>query len=211
MIRLVTFGWAVAILMVSCAAETSGGSPQASLGPRDTSLTREIGGDSVLGTKVAGVILPDVSNDGAPFEVIADADGILVVYFGYTSCPDVCPTTMADLRQALVEMGDTADRVSVAMITVDPDRDVDETLTSYVQYFVPGAHALRTRDDDVLRDAADAFRADYSVTKVPDGRVEVAHSPWLYAVDDEGILRAVWAFGAEPEAIAAELTSLLSD
>ncbi|MCZ7534257.1 MAG: SCO family protein [Acidimicrobiia bacterium] len=210
MIKFLAFGWAVTILMVSCAAESSQGDPSSTLGPRDSSLTREIGGDSVLGNDVSGITLPDVSNGGAPFDMIADRGGVLVVYFGYTSCPDVCPTTMADVRQALSEMGDDADGISVAMVTVDPDRDIDETLTDYIQYFVPEAHALRTEDDNVLRAAADAFGADYGVTKAPDGRVDVAHSPWLYAVDDEGVLRVIWAFGASPESIASDLSDLLA-
>ncbi len=210
MIKLLAFGCAVTISMVSCTSESSQDAPLSTLGPRDTSLTREIGGDSVLGTRMSDVALPDVSNEGVPFEMIAEEGGVLVVYFGYTSCPDVCPTTMADVRQALSEMGDAADEISVAMVTVDPARDTDEILADYIQYFVPGAHALRTEDDEALRAAADVFGADYGVTKAADGRVEVAHSPWLYAVDDEGVLRVVWAFGASPEAIAADLTDLVS-
>lgn len=210
MIRSVAIGCAVMVLLGSCAAPSSSGTTTLTLGPGDTSLTRPIGGDSVLGADVSAITLPDVANDGAPFEMIAGEGGALVVYFGYTSCPDVCPTTMADLRTALATMGDTADRVSVAMVTVDPDRDVNQVLTDFIQYFVPGAHALRTEDSEALQAAGDAFGATFGVTKGSDGQVTVAHSPWLYAVDDQGALRIVWAFGTKPEAIAADLTDLLA-
>lgn len=208
MIRSVALACAVMILMASCA--TPSDTTSLTLGPGDTSLTRPIGGDSVLGADVSAVTLPDVANNGAPFGMIADQGGVLVVYFGYTYCPDVCPTTMADLRKGLVAMGDAAQRVSVAMVTVDPDRDVDAVLTEFIQYFVPGAHALRTEDSEVLQAAGDAFGATFGVTKGSDGQVTVAHSPWLYAVDDEGVLRVVWAFGTKPETIAADLTDLLA-
>ncbi len=159
---------------------------------------------------VGDASLPDASSGGASFAMRAPEGELLIVYFGYTACPDVCPTTLADLKSALRDMGDDADRVQVAMATIDPDRDTDEIISRYVQSFIPGAHGLRAQDDDSLRAAADVFGADYGVTKASDGRVEVAHSPWLYAVDDEGILGVVWAFGADPEAIAADLTDLLS-
>ena len=91
--------------------------------------------------QVDAVTLPDVSNGGEPFEFRAADGGLLVVYFGYTNCPDVCPTTMADLRTALGDIGDDADRVDVAMVTIDPDRDTP-VLTDYVQSFVPDAQVV---------------------------------------------------------------------
>jgi protein SCO1/2 len=157
---------------------------------------------------VGDVRLPDASAGGAEFALRADPGGILVVYFGYTSCPDVCPTTLAGLRDALAELGDAAAKVSVAMITVDPNRDTGEILTGYVQSFVPAAHALRTDDADLLRAAADAFGASYDVTVTADN-YEVAHTAHLYAVDAAGDLRVTWPFGAEPAAIASDLRILL--
>jgi protein SCO1 len=66
----------------------------------------------------------------------ADDGEVLLVYFGYTSCPDICPTTMADIRLALEACHrDLAERVSVAMVTVDPERDTTEVLTGYLGYF----------------------------------------------------------------------------
>ncbi|HEX7094444.1 MAG TPA: copper chaperone PCu(A)C [Acidimicrobiales bacterium] len=160
---------------------------------------------------VNDIVLPDAASDGQPLRLQAE-DGLLVVYFGYTSCPDVCPTTMSDLRRALGELqADKATQVDVAMITVDPARDTPEVLTRYVRSFFPDGHALRTDDAALLRRAADAFGADYSVSTTDDGRTEVTHTGFLYAVDRAGRLRVQWAFGTSSETIAQDLSRLLDE
>jgi protein SCO1/2 len=158
---------------------------------------------------LSGTSLPDASAGGADFAMQAPAGEILVVYFGYTACPDVCPTTMADLRSALRDLGDDAAAVNVAMATIDPDRDTDEVISGYVQSFVPGAHGLRTADPAELRAAADAFGADYDVSETEEGGYEVIHTAHLYAIDDAGLLQVTWPFGTEPEDIARDLQILL--
>lgn len=160
--------------------------------------------------QVAEVSLPDAAGGRLPMR--AEDDGLLLVYFGYTSCPDVCPTTMSDLRAAIGRL-DAADqqRVEVAMITIDPARDSGDLLTRYVRTFVPDGHALRTDDDAELRAAADAFGADYSVTSDADDDPAVAHTAWVYVVDDAGRLRVQWSFGTPAEDIAADLGLLLTD
>ncbi|MEA2001894.1 MAG: SCO family protein [Actinomycetota bacterium] len=158
---------------------------------------------------VSHATLPDASVGGTDFAMQAPAGEILVVYFGYTSCPDVCPTTLADLRSALRKMGDDASRVKVAMATIDPGRDTADIITGYVQSFVPAAHALRTDDDSALRAAADTFGADYGVSISDEGEYDVIHTAHLYAVDDAGQLQVTWPFGTEPEAIALDLDILL--
>lgn len=158
---------------------------------------------------VSGFSLPEASGDGGDFVMVAGDGEVLVVYFGYTSCPDVCPTTMADTRVALEQLGDDAERVEVAMVTIDPARDTGERLTSYVQSFVPGAHALVTADDGVLRDVADAFGVSYEVIDDGEGEPEVSHTGFLYAVDDAGDLQVSWAFGTPADDIAHDLRLLL--
>ncbi len=95
---------------------------------------------------VAEFSLPDLSNDGAPFALRAEPDNLLIVYFGYTNCPDFCPTTMSDLRIAqnriAEEHPELGDRISEAMITVDPDRDLP-ILADYVGSFFADGHAPR--------------------------------------------------------------------
>jgi protein SCO1/2 len=158
---------------------------------------------------VSSVSLPDASQEGQPFTTVPDDGDVLLVYFGYTSCPDVCPTTMADVSAARADLGDEADRVDLAMVTIDPERDTAETLTVYVQTFVEEGHALRTDDPAALRGAAGAFGADYAVTTGPSGAPEVSHTGSLYAVDDTGHMVLQWPFGTPAEDVAADLDRLL--
>ncbi|MGH9132694.1 MAG: SCO family protein [Ilumatobacteraceae bacterium] len=154
------------------------------------------------------VALPDVSQGGEPFELRARPGGLLVVYFGYTNCPDVCPTTMSDLRAARRQLGDDTERVDVAMVTIDPDRDTD-LLAGYVDSFVEGGHALATSDAADLRAVADRFGVTYLVETNASGEIEVAHSPQLYVVDDTGQLALTWQFGVTPDDLAGDLQQLL--
>lgn len=160
---------------------------------------------------VGDVTLPEASNGDAAFSTKADDGQLLVVYFGYTSCPDVCPTTLADLRSAVATLDGDSDRIDVAFITVDPGRDTEDEVTSYVRVFFPDGIALRTEDDVALQEAADAYGAAYEVASGPDGAIEVAHSAFLYAIDSEGMIKVQWPFGMTSEHIANDLAYLLND
>jgi protein SCO1/2 len=159
---------------------------------------------------VSGIVLPDITN-GVDMAFIAAPGEVLIVYWGYTACPDVCPTTLAEVRKALREIGDKAESVDVAMITVDPDRDTVDVLPVYVQAFVADGVAVRTDDAEVLAAAAEPFGVQYSVTIQDDGWVDVVHTGFLYAVDDQGLIRLTWPFGIESEDIAADLRVLLDE
>lgn len=159
--------------------------------------------------QVDAVALPDVSRGGEPFEFRAAEGELLVVYFGFTNCPDVCPTTMADLRAALADLGEDAERVDVAMVTVDPERDTP-VLTEYVQSFVADAHAIATDDQSALQSVAGPFGVSYEVRTRPDGEIEVGHSSFLFAVDDAGALVVTWPFGTSADDIGADLDQLLA-
>ncbi len=155
--------------------------------------------------------LPDVSDGGAPFRFAAADDGLLLVYFGYTNCPDACPNTMGEVKRALEDMGDDADRVDVAMVTVDPEGDTD-VLADYVRAFVPGAHAIATDDLGTLRRVASAFDASFGeVRETASGTRVVDHSVLLYAVDDEGVLALTWPLGTDADDLAADIHQLLDD
>lgn len=158
---------------------------------------------------VAGLSLPDAANSDADFVLTPPEDSLLIVYFGYTACPDVCPTTMHEVEVALRQVGDLADRVDVAMVTIDPSRDEPRLLANYVHDFVPDGHALRTDDGALLGKVAAAFGASYSIATDDDGTVKVGHTPNLYAVDDTGTIVLTWPFGLPGSSIAADLELLL--
>jgi len=205
-VRIITLVAALSLAAFGCSASET----TATLADLDGVASRVIPASSVLGTSVGGASLPDVGDGGEAFSFVGPDDGILIVYFGYTFCPDVCPTTLSDLRSALGDLGDDAQRVEVAMVTVDPGRDSDEVITSYLHAFVPDGHPLRTEDAAALREAADVFGVEYSVIEGVNGTTEVLHTAHLFAVDDTGEIRAVWSFGAEPETITRDIESLLS-
>src|SRR6056300_465909 len=155
---------------------------------------------------VSALSLPDTST-GDDLTLRARPGGLLMVYFGYTNCPDYCPTTMSELKIALRRAGDPT-RVEVAMVTVDPDRD-GPILADYVGSFFPGGRALVTDDDALLAQVAAPFGASYLVSTDDDGAIEVAHSTALYAVDDAGLLLMTWPFGIDIDEMAADIEDLL--
>lgn len=159
--------------------------------------------------RVDQVALPDLSAGGEEFELRAPPEELLAVYFGFTNCPDICPTTLSDLRSAIRRLPEAdQDRVSLAMISVDPDRDA-ENLVAYTQTFIPDGHALLTADQTTLRAAAEPFGVSYQVSIDDDGVVDVAHSTQLFLVDDTGSLLLTWQFGISADDIASDLAIML--
>lgn len=197
--------WLVVLLATGLAVSACAGNTDSETGSSVLS-----GFERTPTPSVAGASLPEITNANAPFTFEAGADdGLLVVYFGFTHCPDVCPTTLADLRSALdlLDPGDRA-RIETAMVTVDPDRDTADVLPNYVRSFLPNAAALRSESEAELRAAADAFGVTYEVTETSDG-VEVIHTGSLYAVAPNGDLLISWPFGVTPEDLNKDLQILL--
>ena len=152
-----------------------------------------------------GISLPVIGEESSR-ELVASGGNLLAIYFGYTNCPDICPTTLQDLTVALRRLDD-ASRVEVAMVTVDPDRDL-AVLDGYVKSFIPTAIALGTADKTKLAAAAQPFGVSYLVESVGTD-IEVAHSTSLYVVDDQGTLLLTWPFGVPSYDISADLNDLL--
>jgi protein SCO1/2 len=170
--------------------------------------SRELAGYSVEPLPAVGdIVLPDLTNDGTDFALRADAGRILLVYFGYMNCPDFCPNTMSNVKLARERLDDPAS-LEMAMVTVDPARDLDG-LARYVTDFIPDAHALGTDDDDELARAAAAFGVSYDVSTDSSGEIDVAHTTLLYAVDDTGHVVLAWPFGVSIDDLAADIDQLL--
>ena len=154
--------------------------------------------------------MPDASQGGAPFAIKAAPGGLLLVYFGYTNCPDICPGTLAGLKLAIHKLpAADARRVQVAMVTVDPTRDTPEAFTEYLANFFRDAHALRTEDPDQLQTLAEAFGVRYEVSNNAQGEEEVGHSALSFAVDDAGRIVDTWPYGFAERSIANDMKILL--
>jgi protein SCO1 len=133
-----------------------------------------------------------------------------VLFFGYMFCPDYCPTTMTTLNAALGKMkpGDAA-KVQVIFVTVDPKRDQPKVLTDYVRAFNPTFAALYGSDEQTSA-VAKEFKIIYQKAQVKDAHTYlVDHSTQMYAFDPQGRIRLLIRHEAGPDAIAADLTTLV--
>lgn len=145
--------------------------------------------------------------DGVEMNFVADPNELLLVYFGFTSCPDICPTTMSETRLAFNKLKDDADRLTVSFVSVDPDRDTGEITESYVRSFFSDGIGMRSDSAEQLAAAAEVFGARYRIDKEP--QYDVDHSGDLYVVDDQGDIILTWTFGVPASNIASDLTTLL--
>jgi protein SCO1/2 len=155
--------------------------------------------------------VPDFTLTSADGPVsLSDYRGKLVLlYFGYTFCPDVCPTTLSDVNKALEQLGKKADEVQFLMISVDPARDTPEKLAEYVGFFNPSFIGITGTDDEV-RSVATPYGIWFEAhpEEGASGYL-VDHSATLNVVDRDGHLKLVIGYGAGPDAIAADLKYML--
>jgi protein SCO1 len=146
--------------------------------------------------------------DGSPVDLVALQGDVVLVYFGYTHCPDVCPTTLSKVAHALDEIGDDADRVHVLVVTVDPERDLPETLETYVTSFDPRMRGVSGSMADTERTAS-----LYGVFFAPGERLgdgyAVDHTATLMGIDTEGHLRIVWPNSLTVSHLASDLEAML--
>ena len=140
---------------------------------------------------------------------------VVMLYFGYTQCPDVCPLTLQNLADVLKRLGKAADDVRVLFVTVDPNRDTLPILKDYTAIFAPQIVGLRGGANDLAR-LARRYRIGYSVTPARDGQpYEVTHSSAIYVFDREGdpklLIPTLASADADVTAIAADVQKLLRD
>ncbi|MDP2824158.1 MAG: SCO family protein [Sulfuritalea sp.] len=143
---------------------------------------------------------------------LADFRGkAVVLFFGYTQCPDVCPTTLSTLRDAMGILGEDAKRVQVLFVSVDPARDTPALLAQYVPAFHPSFLGLHADEKGIAALAKD-FKVFYAKQpgSTPDS-YSIDHSTGSYAFDPQGKLRLLLRHGETPKNVAADLKLLLSE
>jgi protein SCO1 len=133
----------------------------------------------------------------------------VVVFFGFTQCPDVCPTTLAEIMQARQLLGADGSKVQGVFITVDPERDTPEVLRAYMANFDPSFVALRGTPEETAAVAKD-FKVYYKKVegKTP-GAYTMDHSAASFVYDPQGRLRLYTRYGTGPQALADDLKLLL--
>lgn len=147
--------------------------------------------------------------DGTPFRLSEMRGKIVMLFFGYTSCPDVCPTTMAELKQALEKIGAKADQVQVLYVTVDPGRDTPQRVQEYVDHFNPDFIGLSGSEAELAK-----VWNNYGVFReIVDGTSAagylVNHTARVTMIDQQGNLRVSFPFDTPVENIVHDLELLL--
>jgi protein SCO1/2 len=142
---------------------------------------------------------------------LADFKGkVVVMFFGYTQCPDICPTTLTEMQQVMTLLGPQSDKVQVLFVTVDPDRDTAAILKQYVPSFDSRFLGLRPADEAALEKVTKDFKIYYK--KVPGtspNSYTIDHTAGSYAFDPEGRLRLYIKHAQGPETLAHDLKELL--
>jgi protein SCO1/2 len=133
---------------------------------------------------------------------------VVTVFFGFTHCPDVCPTTLAEMSTVMRELGPDGQKVQVLFITVDPERDTPQVLQKYVPSFHPGFLGLYG-DADALARTAREFKIVYQKQALPGGGYSVDHSAGTYIFDAEGRLRLYASYGSGAAKLLHDIRILL--
>lgn len=148
---------------------------------------------------------------GEIFRLSDQRGKLLLLFFGFTSCPDVCPTTLSEARRILEGLGEESEQVRFAFITVDPERDTPERLGQYVARFHPDIVGLRGTTDQ-LQAMFDAYGVYAAKVPLEDSAAEytMEHTARIFLIDQEGRLRLSYAFGTPVEDILQDVQYLLN-
>lgn len=151
-----------------------------------------------------------IAENGQPLQ-LSDLQGqVVLIFFGYTSCPDICPTTLAEARQVMDGLGDGAGEASFLFITVDPVRDTPEKLAAYTDIFHQSIVGL-TGDPETLAAVRDAYGVIAEREETPDSALDyvINHTARVFLVDPQGNLRLSYGYGTPPADILSDVQHLL--
>lgn len=142
---------------------------------------------------------------------LADFRGkVVLMFFGYTHCPDVCPTTLAELASVLKQLGPAADKVQVVFITLDPARDTAAVLRQYVPAFNPSFIGLTGSEAEIAK-VAQTFKVFYQKQKSSDGKTyTLDHSANTFAFDPAGRLRLLFGFASDQKKMVSDINNLIA-
>jgi protein SCO1/2 len=177
-------------------------------------LVFSLGAILIAREQLAGPGAPQAAAIGGPFRLI-DQDGRTMteqdlkgspslVFFGFTHCPDVCPTTLFDISEVMRALGPDADRARALFITVDPERDTQSVLKDYMSSFDPHVSGL-TGDLPAITAVAREYRAYFKKVALDGGGYTMDHTAITYLMDKEGRFVSPFSLKRTPEASAADL------
>ena len=149
------------------------------------------------------------AGSGNRFQLTEMRGKVVALFFGYTSCPDICPTTMAELKQALSQLGNRSDQVQVLFVTVDPQRDTPEKVQEYLNHFNPDFVGLSGSEPELSRVWSDygVFRQVVEGTSAAGYIVD--HTARVTLIDQQGNLRVSFPFDTPVKDVVHDLNLLL--
>ncbi len=149
--------------------------------------------------------------DGKPFKLSDLKGNVVVLSFGYTHCPDVCPTELLTYSDTLKQLGDDAKNVKVVFASVDPERDTPELIGKYAKQFHPDFIGITATEGQALPVIKQQYRVvSAKVNQKEDGtNYLVDHTSGAYLIDKEGEVAIFSPYGTEPDAVAADIRTLL--
>lgn len=170
------------------------------------------------GSDIAGVGVGEgwslVDHNGTVRNADSFKGKVGLVFFGFTQCPDICPTALAEVAQAMSLLGPDAANVQVLMVTVDPERDTPEIMKAYLGAFdreLPSRFLGLIGSAEELRKVAGSFRAYYAKSPSPDGSYTMDHSTSFYLMDKQGKARVLVSNRAGAQAMAQDIKTLLAN
>lgn len=146
--------------------------------------------------------------DGRQRDLAEFKGKVLFVFFGFTQCPDVCPTTMAELAEVRRRLGPDGDRVQGIFISIDPARDTPQVLKAYLQAMDPSFVGL-TGSNEQIEAAAREFKVFYQKVPTSEGNYTMDHTAGAYVFDPEGHVRLFVRYGMGVDKVTADLRQLL--
>lgn len=152
------------------------------------------------------------STQAADFKIEDYRGKVVLIYFGFTTCPDLCPTTLAEVRQIYTELGDEAAKVQFVMVTVDPERDTVDKLKSYVETFHPSFIGIH-QEGETLQQMMDLFEVKAFRQELPDSAMGYTfdHTPSVFVIDTQGRWTERFLFGTSPSTFEHDIRLLLAE
>ncbi len=195
---------AFAALLAACgpASKSAGGDA-----PQPEAAAPAIPADVLarLGKDIDDVALTDQTGGAVAWKDLNGAPR--AVFFGFTRCPEICPSTMAALQAAKDAAGPAAAGLKIDFVSIDPSRDTPDALKAYFASFVPGVRGL-TGSDEAIAKIAKSFRAAYRKSDLGGGDYTMDHTTLVYLLDASGAIRDVAAYNAPPERLAVQIKTL---
>ncbi len=151
-------------------------------------------------------------HDGRPFALTSQRGKVVLIFFGYSSCPDACPTTLSKLATAARRLGDDSSHLRTLYVSVDPERDTPPVLKADLASFTLDAIGLTGTKQEIDR-VVQEYGAAYEVVPTPGSAVPytISHTTTVYALDTQGRVRATFTYEASVDEIVAGIRAILAD